>query len=371
MIIYFICFTIAFILSFIAEKNKNKIPKLLYFVLVLLAIGIPALLAGLRSYGVGTDTRGYLNYTFYNCIHLKSIKDLGNYLIHADVEPLFILVDFLVTRVTLNINVSYFVLELILLGTVYLACTKIKDSSKVSVSYFIFLILFFNRSLNMCRQSIAIAFILLSMYYLVNRKFIKFLITDLIAIGFHKIALIIIPFYLFYNMFHDTSKKAVMGKILFFVTFFGIILFFKNIVTFLVSRGFLSNKYLFYIREGVNNLSIFDATVKLLMCLVLILFAKNVNKNDRNSSFYNMFFIISIFLMFLGAYFGYAQRLAYYFEYCVIFLITELIYIVRNIKEKILMFIIVITLVMGYSYMCYDYFGWDETVPYKSIVKFI
>jgi len=73
--------------------------------------------------------------------------------------------------------------------------------------------------------------------------------------------------------------------------------------------------------------------------------------------------------MFLGAYFGYAQRLAYYFEYSVIFLITELVYIVKSLKEKIIMFMIIIALMFGYSYICFDYFGWDETVPYKSIIS--
>ena len=142
MLIYFVIFIIAFLLSYVAETSKNKIPRLLYFLLVMLAVLIPSILAGLRVYGIGTDTKGYMNYIFYKCIHLKDIGSLGTYMVHADVEPIFILVDFIVTRFTTKINVSYFVIELILLGTVYLSCTKLKSKSKVSVAYFIFLILY-------------------------------------------------------------------------------------------------------------------------------------------------------------------------------------------------------------------------------------
>ncbi len=369
MLIYFVIFIIAFLLSYVAETSKNKIPRLLYFLLVMLAVLIPSILAGLRVYGIGTDTKGYMNYIFYKCIHLKDIGSLGTYMVHADVEPIFILVDFIVTRFTTKINVSYFVIELILLGTVYLSCTKLKSKSKVSVAYFIFLILYFNRSLNICRQTVAIAFIFLSLHYLIERKFAKFLITDLIAMGFHRIAIIIVPFYFFYNVFHSNSRKAMAQKSIFFLVFFGIIILFKPIVEFLISAGILKSKYLFYINEAKGNLSIFDVSVKMFMCFMLLMFSKNITKNDKNAPFYNMFFIISIFLMFLGAYFGYAQRLAYYFEYSVIFLITELVYIVKSLKEKIIMFMIIIALMFGYSYICYDYFGWDETVPYKSIIS--
>lgn len=366
--VYFFTFVISFIFSYIAEKHKEKLPKTIYVFLILLAILIPSALAGFRAFGIGTDTKGYLNYTFYDCLNINTFAEFRKYIFNADVEPLFIVIDFIITRFTDNINFSYFVYEFILLLVVYIACQKIQSKKLISVSFFIFLILYFNRSLNMCRQSIALAFILLSMYYLVNRKLLKFLLIVFLAFGFHSTSLIIVPFYFLYNIFNSNTKKNYAKKILFFVIFFLLILFYKNIVNFLITHGILSDKYLFYLNGLNSNISIFDTTIKFFVCVVLFFFQKIISKNNPNFKFFNIMYIVSVVLIFLGLYSGYAQRLAYYFEYIVIFLLPDLRLIVKESKQRKLILAIIILFAMMYSYICYDYFGWDDTVPYKTIL---
>ena len=369
MLIYFITFFLSFFFIYIANKYKTKIPKFIYYILVLIGLIIPSLLAGFRALGVGTDTKGYINYTFYNCLNINSISELIQYIKTADIEPLYIVFDFIITRFTTSVNVSYFFIEFLILLFIYIACTKLKDTNKISFSYLLFLILFFNRSLNMCRQTIAISIMLISLKYIFERKLYKFLILFIIAFLFHKTAIVLLPFYFFYDLFNSPGKKALLGKMIFLTLFFIAIILYKQILMIFINAGILENKYLYYINNLTSNISSFDTTIKIITGLIILFFSNYMKKHENNCNYYIMNYIIGLFLLILGIYFGYGQRLAYYFEYQIIFLLPELVSICYKKVDKFFVAMLIIILSLFYSYVCYQVFGWDETVPYKSITQ--
>ena len=70
-----------------------------------------------------------------------------------------------------------------------------------------------------------------------------------------------------------------------------------------------------------------------------------------------------------GFYSSYAWRIGYYFIYLLIFLIPQIkLKIVFN-KIRMSIVIPIILILMIYSYVYYDFYKFDETIPYHIIEK--
>lgn len=366
MIFYFLVFIIATLFSLLAENKFKFKNKKIYIILVFIAIFIPSLVAGLRSVGIGTDTKGYISYVFRNCINISSVSELIIYIKNADVEPLFIIIDFIITRFTRSVNFSYFIFQFIILLFVYLACSTFRKDKYVSLSYFLFLVLFYNRSLNMCRQSIAIAIILFTLKFVLERNLIKFLFFIILASLFHKTALVFLPVYLIFPYLNSKNKN--LNKFILFIFIILFIVFYKKIIFIMNWLGIVENKYLFYISGNKSTLSDIELLIKIVLSTLIVLFNSSISKKDKNIKFLINIFIIGIITMFLGIYSAFGQRISYYFGYFIIFLIPNLINIVKRKNQKKIILIIIIVATMIYSNFCYGYLRWDETVPYKSIL---
>lgn len=361
MLIYFIIFIVSTFFCNIAEKCfKNENKKIGKFFSVV-AILIPSIFAGIRAKGVGTDTLNYISYVF----HYVNIYDIGHVCEITNVEPLYVMLNSFVSNFFGNINVLYFILEFITLIFIYQFCYDNRNDSKYTFSYFCFLILFFNKTLNMARQSISIAIFLYATKYLFDKKILKYCLFILLASGFHITALIGIPVYIGMLLLESRYKKIFI-IITSGVLAFGL-LFYKKIISFLVlSLGILDYKYLNYIASSNIYILKIEYIFILLMVLLFFLFIKKLSFNSKYKK-YIIMFIIGFAFYNLGFFANYVYRLSYYFTYLIIILIPHLQTIFKG-KDKFIFKLIMILLLFLYSYLYYDFYEYDQTIPYQSIL---
>lgn len=371
MIIYFLIFIISTIFSILASKcfksNRKKEGILLSFISIL----IPSILAGLRSSDVGTDTARYVNETFYVANTGSSLMDAINKMSNINVELPYKVLNYIVSMFTDNVNWIYFILSLITLFFVYRACYDNKsESGNYTLAYFAFLLLFFNRSLNLCRQSVAIAITIYSFKHIINKEFIKCFFLCIIACCFHSTAIVLLFLYFLINFFNGEAgskkKKLVLFASIIFVAEY------QNIFLFIINDlKLLDKRYLFYVMDYANlgtNVIIIELLFIFIANVLFYLYKSKLSKIDKKYKYYSFLLILCFIIYLIGFYANYAFRISYYFYPFIIFMISDFIEIFINQKQKILSLIIVLSILFSYSYLYYDYNKFDQTVPYKSII---
>jgi hypothetical protein len=164
----------------ISRQLKVGFAIIFFFILILFG--------GLR-YEVGADWESYLKIT--NSIDFENFLESG-------VEPLFSFLCLIVKECGLNYHSFVFI--------AFTLATSLKFHSifKYSTNFFASLMIYFpiqlmSYDMNGIRQGLAMAVLLCSIKYLLDRSFIKFLIVCIIAIGFHASAVVFIPFYFVAN----------------------------------------------------------------------------------------------------------------------------------------------------------------------------
>lgn len=368
MLIYFCTFFISFIFAYEAELKFKKGKKKAGKFFSLLAISIPCFLASFRAVGVGTDTHSYIKNVFDIC--LKSNDFVQAQVLVAEVsnvEFLYVLMNYVISRFTSSVGVVYFASQFLIQYFVYRACYDNRFKlHKYSVAYLVFMILFFNKSLNMTRQSIAIAIILFSSKYLFEKKPIKYVVLCLVASLFHQAAIFFMLLYPINYMINNGKMKNWI-KVLIFIFALMFVVWYDQIIMLLVTNLGLNARYLLYINTdgGIIKIELF---LKIIV-LIVSLFYKLYNSKDIRLRTYFYFLVLDLVLYFVGLKASYAYRFSYYFYYFTIFVIPYFIYHFKKRENKVIISIIVITLLMSYSFVYYGYHRLDETVPYRTVFQ--
>lgn len=169
--VYFGTLFIIGILAFFSEKYDNK--KLVYLIIAILTM-----VAGLRKYTVGFDS-----FEYYQKFQLIAIK---NFDAAYGLEKSFKYVCYFLQRIFNNYNFLFSVFAFI---TSYLIVVRLWDLRKIS-SFFCsvtcYYMAFFAMSLNGMRQFVAISIIFFATKFLVESRFLLYLVSVGIAMIFHK-----------------------------------------------------------------------------------------------------------------------------------------------------------------------------------------
>lgn len=356
MIVYYLIFLLSSVCIYNGEKKSDdsKMGKLLCMSAVL----IPALLAGMRAESVGTDTGGYVKAIHQLCrknIDWKMI--VGSY----QCEIGYYFINYLVTRVSDSFQLLLFVIQILILTPVLLACKDNHDLAEAHLSYLFFLILFFNRSLNTCRQSLAIAFCVYSVKYIRQEKFVKFLLCIFIAASMHKIAFI---FGAMYVISHYLKKReGMLYKIGFLAIVCSLIVFYKVILNKLIAMGYLDVRYSYYVNSGNQNISTIEFTTKSIFLVIVLCVAHILKKRNLFNDTLVFYVVLDYLIYCVGFYANYAQRISYYIGFFVIFVLPQIPGCV-NKRQKNICTLILLAIALAFSYMYYGVSGCDGTVPY-------
>jgi len=190
--IYIVTFFTSALFLHLSEKYKYKIKKVFFLCIALL---IPSLLAGFRDYSIGKDVLLYGNYWFKRALKYNSLID---YLMNANEYGIgigYAFVNFICSRISPSPHFFYFVYELLQLILVYFALKPFRCKINISYAFLIYYFSYFNNSLNLLRQIMAIILMLVSYKYIVEKKRLKFIATILIAYSFHTSGIVGIVLY--------------------------------------------------------------------------------------------------------------------------------------------------------------------------------
>lgn len=324
MTIYISLFVFDSILILASERIKNKLLKTL---LVIAAIIMPAVIAGLRAINVGTDVRGYGRRFYFLAYNSKSLRDLFNSLsLNGELTDLgFHILNYLLSRIFNNYHIGLFIYSLITSFFLYAGFKRLKNffgrDFKMWVCWDLTLIALYNISLNAMRQLIAVSILFYATTFLLEKRIRPYLLLSLIAFMFHASAITSIVILVLFFILHDgrivTVKKQLFQTTIFLLIVALIVIFGRNLLQILVSRGIVRTNYLNYLYGGRyatgGSLSPWNILVPSILVFVDVLLYRRSLKRISNSLFFLIMVIITLIASCGTVASSYINRVGYYF----------------------------------------------------------
>ncbi|QQT53187.1 EpsG family protein [Sphingobacterium multivorum] len=322
-------------LNLLLYKRKSAFLLIISFLVLLLY-------AGFRGENVGTDTPQYYNHFLY----VRAGVDLVT-------EPLW---KFLLQSVVFfkgDFHTVLLISSSITLLPIFFVIFRLSPYPLLSIFFYVALYYYFY-SFNIIRQSIALSFGLLSIYFYFEKKSFLFIISVIIAVMFHYSAVIIMIGTLMYRFI----KKITWVQEMFIIggSFF-VGLFINNYFQSLFQTYFYSNY------QSTKELSFFGNLILLLGLNTLFLIIQKVVQ-VKNQWYYMFFYFIVLSNLLVRIPFG-NRFTMYYGITLVIFLPLLLNNNKLSLKHKGLIF----ALLISYSlFTLFVAWGNGGILPYSNIL---
>ncbi|WP_027203799.1 EpsG family protein [Butyrivibrio fibrisolvens] len=308
---------------FPTSRSKNK-----YWLWGLLSsLFIPSLIAGIRALSVGKDINTYAVYVF----SFFGLSDVSIRSIFTSASPLFALLAMISGRISSNIHLFLFFIEVFALVPVYIVYF-IWPNKNGKYSILLFLLLFYNYSLNIMRQSISAGFAFAAFYLFDRKKYVSSIVFAVIAYGFHNTAIIyflIIICFIAFDKFIAFKKKAIINVLYIVVVEVLLFSFLVIITDLLMKLGILNevlyNRY-YSILVGRNipfsRLMIFELAFRsiLIIYIVVCLVLSNNQTYDKENNmiaYLSLFGLITYCMAVLFLRTSVAYRFTQNFDYCI------------------------------------------------------
>lgn len=316
-----------------------------------------ALIAGLRSRNVGTDTT--ITYEpMFNAIQMLTLQDGLTY--HRDYGF------FLINKFVLLFTHDFYVFNLIISFLVMygFAFFIYRQSNNVVISTFLFFTLFHLCDfMNTMRQYISIMILCNAIIFLKNRKILYYLITVFVASMIHLSSAVMLIMPLFSIMkksmknfifFTSIASLLIIGLVYYIADFLQI--FFPSYLSFYGGTD--------YLRETDIQIYIAMPICQYFLSLIGIFIWNQYKdediKNNDNLYFYSMFIFYSALIGTLLFQMPILRRIVFYFS---IYLCVFLPELVRYTKFKYCLYLIMMTLTTIYFFMKLPI--QNQVVPYE------
>ena len=254
---YIVTFFVTALLVYIASRLPNRLAA---SITGISAVIILTLLAALRSTSVGTDIKYYILMPFYwageNELHL--VPFFQNF---RRMEPALNALMFIAVKIG-SPHFAMGVLSLITNSFIYAGiCEKHKSGDRWFV-WALYCFLFFNDTLNIMRQYVAVSVLFYMMAKNKRIKVIEVILLSLLAVSFHYVG-IFIPFvFLLYKIIDSSSIRiwirSILSVVLISIPLIGPVAL-GTIIGYLVENygeTFSKYKYFIYGREGNGLLTV-------------------------------------------------------------------------------------------------------------------
>lgn len=373
MYIYIATFFVSALLLYISEHFHRKS---LQNVLEVIAIVIPAILAGCRAQEIGTDVSVYGKPFYDAAVNSASLRE---YFFSQSnltfMEPAFYGTVFLASRFCKDYHLGLFVYELLTVTFAYAAMKRCSRLFKTPLWFGMLLydLVLYNVSLNIMRQSIAVSVVFLAVTYLFENRYKTYAFLLVLAFGFHSsaiISVIVFPMYVLLGKKQSTETKALLIRLAIFLTG---ILFIVSVgsstVQFLVNQGILRLNYLKYLEGGIyteetSRVSIMALAPHLIYIGLGAFHFRRLSTRKRKPMFFMMasgLAFLSCFGTLLGSY---ITRIGYYFVPLEMVLLANMSDCYHR-KSRWIWYGSIIILLFLFWYWNFVVKGIHETVPYR------
>lgn len=305
------------------------------------------LLAILRHESMGADTASYIN----NFLSLKSETSSTE-----DFELGFYYFKRFISSFTESPSVYLMVNSFIFLSSIFIFLYRYSKEAFLSIIIFISLG-YYQFSFSGLRQSIAIAILLFSYKFIIEKKLLYFFIIVMVAAQFHNSALIFLAAYPIAHLKINLWHYVYLFSLLALISFFGYFIL-DNLIS-LLKMDFLSGRFrAYYGNLSTVSLSAFYILLSIWsFCYVIY---KKYDRNDQLTILLNIVFIGLLFQSLtplLAEFF----RLSMYFNIFTLALVPNSILMIRSSFNRGLVYVIILILFI----LNYVLFGIDNYGPYK------
>lgn len=359
---YFLYYSIVFFTSMLAyfseflRKNEaRKLGKFIFWIAVL----FPALIAGFR-FGIGTD---YFSYESIYTRLTTSYLNLFELISYTRYEPGWIALN-LFTDFVFGEPKFLFVLSATLTWVIFFkAIYNQKNYVSISLAILILLCTMYNISFNLVRQTLAMAFLLLSISPLLEKKFWRYIITVLMASMFHFTALIFLPAYWIVNSRNE--KVAFFKKAMAPIFFILLIVFIDPILNLVTSFDAFAAYSTYDLQSGSFGFG--NIIMRLPIFIVIWINYKKLKMKENPIHRIVVLYFIGVILIHLGYLAPHVNRIAGYYEITQVLILGALVRVQNNKYEKFMYsYGIIIYYVAWFTYN-FLVLGKNETIPYQWI----
>lgn len=183
---YLIIELISLVFLWLSRKAKNKVQRSVFMMISAFALFLPAAIRGKET---GADTYRYsqlFNRIKDNTVTTTDVKWVGMIFINF--------FHILINALGFNYQVIFAIFAA--LSSIALIKAVCSNSSAPVFSLYAFVsFCLYYQFFNQFRQTLAICIVLYSLKYFVNKEFIKYALTIMLAAFFHPSAIIMLPFY--------------------------------------------------------------------------------------------------------------------------------------------------------------------------------
>jgi len=352
--IYLGGFLITFLLFKLVEKIKNKKMQIIWIIISCIPLSF---IAGIRAENIGTDLLVYVKPIF------KLSCSTGNFFsllkLKPDTEIGYLLLNWLISRFTVDFHVYLFVLEFIIMISYSIGIYRFKDKCSISFGMLIFCLVFYNRSLNIVRQMLAVSIIFLNLKNYFDNKNLKFISSIFIATMFHNSAVLLLP------IFYFSKLKNIKLKIILYGLLISALFFYNDILQILINLGILNFKYYNYIDKFSISFTfnIGEEFLRVFFIILLYLFRYSNLMEKKYIGKLDMFVIFDFILLQLGCFTQYASRITWYFLTIYVYIFS---YMKLFSKKKNIMTMILCIGLLLYWWWSFIYCGYGETYPFQK-----
>lgn len=373
MIPYVLSTIISTALSYIDYLTDFRFMKVRVF--NLLSILVLCLLAGYRDESVGTDTAIY-GESLFTWIHNNSLADVIAMNSIISIELGYILLVYLVSRFTDNVFWDYFMMEFVCTFFTYRALDNNKIKKYKWLGVFLYNTLFYSFSLNLMRQTMAMAIVLFAINYMFEDKIKMYFLTVMLAFLVHRTAVLGIPIYLMFvmtgmgkdSLFNINSlfkRYRIVSSLIICVCSVGVVFLAKYIIRIFVAFKPSYEQQLLGI--GSYNPSI--AFLLLMLAIVLpLVFVRILNGNKEKYDFHLLMLFVATIVWQLQGVATELFRVSMYFWMIVLISIPKFISDIKNLYLKYGLILYYIPLTSFYYWFVFVYRMTNETYPYTSVI---
>jgi len=367
--IYIFCFAISCLLIWLGENSrKHFIANKIIF---LLALAIPAALAGLRDFSIGIDVLGYGNPFFYDVASSPSPNAVSP-MWDGWIEPGYAWLNFIVAQFSKNVRWFYFLIMFLQNTFALLGFYVYKNKIPVWLGMLCYYFFFFNYSLNAIRETFALSIIFFASHHLLNKSYIKYTVWILIAFFFHKSALLaflFIPLHIYTLKFRSGKAKFILIACLsaFFLNLKNVI----NLILEILQMDYLA-RGLWYLSGDTDYTWRTHAILLAVFFLPVAFFYWKREKMYAIGEEYHFLFVITVICLLssqLIAFGPYTARLGMVFRWFLALALPMSLAVYKNMLAK--------RFLLKTSIVCYAIYYWffiiahrnrEETFPYYSPV---
>ncbi|MBE6149306.1 MAG: EpsG family protein [Firmicutes bacterium] len=353
-VLFLLFLALSVFLFFFADKKDDK--KIL-----IIAILIISLLAGLRGENVGVDTSAYMDAFVNQFPKSWQFEEFG-----------FRFVSNLLMKMFNNASVVMLIYALLTNFLIFLRLWDFRKKSSFGLMGLLYILIYFLSSMNIMRQFIAVAIVLYSTKLLENKKYVLFFIIVLLTSLIHKTSLLSVAF-IFVYCWSDLSprKKIVFGPIMFVFITIGLSYVIKYESDHIANYLSVSNEVKNFNLTFIYRVMAFFISWIIYKKNIVITFGKyskitnfSKNKNDKKE-FNKISFIYFLGIIFasIGMFFDNMSRVGLYY------LSFEIIYwgyIIKNSNNKVIN-IFLILLYASYVFIFEIIYNGSMIFPYYAM----